>query len=103
MTKNPTCETKVEPIEAYPGEQFKISMITVGQMYGSSAGIIDATLEDEQAENHVLVDTNHHEMSSQCTRKTFALHSNRDSALIKLKPVTSELSTNYNITLVEFN
>ena len=100
---NRSCESKMEPIGVYPGEEFVISMVTVGQMNGSTAGMINASLEDEQANSHKLVKPKIPEMSSECTNMTFALHSNRNSALIKLKPVTSELITRYNTTLVKFN
>lgn len=42
------------------------------------------------------------EIGSECINMTFALHSNRSSALIKLRPVIYELITHYN-TPVELN
>ena len=100
---NRSCATEVESIEVYPGEHFAVSVITVGQMYGSTSGMINASLEDEQAKSHTLLKPKFPEMSSECTNMTFALHSNRDSAIIKLRPLTSELLTRYNITPVELN
>ena len=100
---NRSCETEMESIEVYPGEHFAVSVITVGQMYGSTSGMINASLEDEQAKSHTLIKPKFPEMSSECTNMTFALHSNRDSAIIKLRPLTSELLTRYNITPVELN
>ena len=100
---NRSCATEVESIEVYPGEHFAVSVITVGQMYGSTSGMINASLEDEQAKSHTLLKPKLPEMNSKCTNMTFALHSNRDSATIKLRPLTSELLTRYNVTPVEFN
>jgi predicted outer membrane repeat protein len=100
---NRSCETNMESIEVYPGEEFVISVITVGQMYGSTAGMINASLEDEQEKSHTLVKPKLPEMSSECTNMTFALHSNRGSAIINLRPLTSELITRYNVTPVELN
>lgn len=103
MNNNRSCATEMESIEVYPGEHFAVSVITVGQMYGSTSGMINASLEDEQAKSHTLLKPKLPEVSSECTNMTFALHSNRGSAIIKLRPLTSELLTRYNITPVELN
>ena len=100
---NRSCETEMEPFGVYPGEHFVISMITVGQMHGSTAGMINASLECKDARNHILVKLNPPEVSSECTNMIFALHSNTNSAIVKFEPVTSELTTRYNITPVELN
>ena len=74
----------------YSGETFTVSVITVGQMNGSTLGIINITLEDEEHPSHSLVRLGSGtESTAECINLTFTLHSNRSSAKINFRPVSS--------------
>ena len=85
-----SCITKRYPLEKYPGEKFMVSVITVGQMNGSTLGIINISLEDQKQPSHSLVrlgtDT---ESKAECINLTFIVYSNRTSARINFRPITS--------------
>ena len=82
-------------VETYPGAVFSVSVITVGQMNGSTSGSIVASLRDEDYQGHVLVGLSHHEPSAKCVNLKFTLNSNRSRAVIAFKPVTSEIASHY--------
>ena len=49
-SRNYTCPKKHPMIEVYPGERFNVSMITVGQMNGTTPGSIIATFNDSDSD-----------------------------------------------------
>ena len=93
--RNESCAVDEYEIEKYPGEDFSVSVITVGQMKGSTSGLIITNLKDEYHPSHVLVRLSHLESSAKCVNLTFALNSNRSRAKISFKPVTSEIAAIY--------
>ena len=89
---NQSCIASIDPITKYPGETFSVSLITVGQMNGSTSGIITANLSNGD-NNHMLFKLNNPRSSSKCINFTLLINSNRDIAHINFKPVTSEIIT----------
>ena len=91
-----TCIANTDPLTMYPGEKITVSVITVGQRNGSTSGIINASLLNEN-ENHTLVNLNNtgHGLSAVCVNLTFAIKSNRETAYINFKPIISEFSSIY--------
>ena len=79
------CQTDYHLIEAYPGQVFGVSAITVGQLNGSTIGTIQSSLE-EQSRFHQLVVYNGGIYSNQCIPLSFSVLSNESSATIILKP-----------------
>ena len=97
---NQTCTTSKDPLQKYPGEEFTVSVVTVGQMNGSTFGTVVTSLVDEnQNHNLIHVGTSGKETSAKCRKLTYTLNSNRTSALIHFKPVTSEFATIYGIII----
>ena len=103
QNNNRSCTTEVEPIEVYPGERFTVSVITVGQMNGSTSGVVNASLENEHTEDYTLVRWNHPQASSECINLTFALNSKRKNAQIGFQPVTPEIAIRYKVKTVQLN
>lgn len=95
---NMSCITNLKPEQAYyPGEEITVSMITVGQMNGSTRGMIQATLLGEDPSQHCLTQSSLPQMSAQCINLTYILNSNRSSAEISFKPVTIQIASRYTI------
>ena len=90
-----SCIVENYEVEIYPDEEFTVSVITVGQMNGSTYGSIITKLEDEDDLSHVLVRLSHPEPSAKCVNLKFALNSNRSKAEISFQPVTSEIAAHY--------
>ena len=97
---NRSCITRRDPIEVHPGERFSIAVITVGQMYGSTSGIINSILMNEDHKSHSFLQLSHPESSSKCINLTYVLNTNRSSAQINFRPVTTEIATHYKETVV---
>lgn len=76
---NSTCITTISEFRKYPGEKFTVSVITVGQMNGSTSGVVSTTLENEN-DNHTLVSYSNPESNASCINLTLALHSNQMTA-----------------------
>ena len=93
---NHSCRAERDLGEKYPGEEFTVSVITVGQMNGPTSGMIDASLVDEDR-SHSLIRVSHPQMSAKCINLTYALNSNGSSAQISFTPVTPEIGTHYRI------
>ena len=89
---NHTCIASKDPIKKYPGEIIIVPVITVGQMNGSTLGVITAKLLNEN-ENHTLVRLTNPGSSANCVNLTFKVKSNREIAHINFKPVTLEMFT----------
>lgn len=92
---NKSCSMDKHKVEKYPGEEFTVSVITVGQMNGSTSGLIVASLKDENYQSHDLVRLSRPEPSAKCVDLKFTLNSNRSRAEISFKPVTSEIAAHY--------
>ena len=96
--RDQSCIVDSHEVEVYPGEEFTVSVITVGQMNGSTSGSIITKLKDDDSQSHVLVRLSHPEPSAKCVILKFALNSNRSKAEISFKPVTSEIASHYRST-----
>ncbi len=79
------CQENHRPIKVYPGEDFSVSAITVGQLNGSTIGTIQSFLEEE-SRFHQLVVHNGGKYSNQCIPLSFSVLSNESIATIILKP-----------------
>ena len=95
QVNNRSCMTSRDPIKVHPGEKFTVSVITVGQMNGSTSGIIDSQLEDKDAQGHSLVQLSQPVWSPMCVTIAFVLNTNRSIARIKFTPITTEIATHY--------
>ena len=93
---NNDCITDRDPVEKYPGEIFSISAITVGQMNGSTSGMINVTLLDNDDISHTLLSLSNPKSSAECVDLIFVLRSNQLTAKITLRPITTEIATRYN-------
>ena len=91
---NLTCITTLGKLDKYPGEKFTVSVITVGQMNGSTSGIVNSILVNEN-QNHTLVRYSNPGSNASCINLTFALYSNQRTANITFKPITSEFATHF--------
>ena len=91
---NSTCTATIRELKKYPGEKFTLSIITVGQMNGSTSGIVSTILEGE-SKNHTLIGNNNPKSNASCVDLTLALHSNQMTANITFKPVISEFFTHF--------
>ena len=96
-----TCSS-TKHIKQYPGEMFTISVIPVGQMNGTTVGLIDARLDGQSENHHLHVSSLNSQQQSRakCVQLAVTLNSNRDSAQIEFKPVTPEIATKYKIETV---
>ena len=81
------CQTEHPVINTYPGARFNISVVTVGQLNGSTSGLIQASLKD-QASFHKLISHNFGNYSNQCVTLTFTLLTNLSVATISLQPLS---------------
>ena len=81
-----SCITNLKAEKAYyPGEEISVTMITIGQMNGSTLGMIQATLLEEDPYQHSLTQTSLPQMSANCINLTYILNSNKRSAQINFK------------------
>ena len=88
---NHKCHKEHPVIEVYPGAKFNVSMITVGQMNGSTPGSIVATLDDsdKNGSDRLIVYRDRNANSSKCENMTFILQSKRKLINIHFDTVPS--------------
>ena len=91
-----SCQTEHPVINAYPGASFNISVITVGQLNGSTTGLIQATLKN-QASFHKLVSHTFSNYSNQCVTLTFSLLTNLSMATIFLQPLSKYVMNSFSV------
>jgi predicted outer membrane repeat protein len=91
---NMSCVTNLKPEDGYyPGEEITVSMITVGQMNGSTSGMIQATLLGEDHYQHSLTQSSLPQTSAKCVNLTYVLNSNKRNAQISFKPVSITIAS----------
>ena len=92
---NHKCRKEHPVIEVYPGAKFNVSMITVGQMNGSTPGSIIATCDDgdNDGTDRLIVHRGRSASSSKCENMTFILQSKRKLINIRFDTVPSLTST----------
>ena len=83
------CRTEHPRIEVYPGEMFNVSMITVGQMNGSTPGSIKAMLSDEDDLDRLRVQNDRNASSSKCENMILILQSKQKHATIRFEVATA--------------
>ena len=85
------CITKVKAFKQFPGERFTVSVIAVGQMNGSTLGMINTRLvnDDHQSHTFVRIDQPTTEAKAACVEISFTIYSNRSTAKISFTPETS--------------
>ena len=91
---NSTCKTTISDFRKYPGEKFTVTVLTIGQMNGSTSGVVSITLENENS-NHKFFTSSNTESNASCINLTLALYSNQIIANINFKPLLSEFSTHF--------
>ena len=80
------CRKEHPMIQAYPGAKFNVSMITVGQMNGSTPGSIKAIL-DNSGSDRLIVYRGRSASSSKCENMTFILQSKQKFVTIHFHTV----------------
>ena len=83
------CRTEHPVVEVHPGEMFNVSMITVGQMNGSTPGSIKAMLDDKDDFDRLIVYKDRNASSSKCENMTFVLQSRQKHATIRFEVATA--------------
>ena len=86
---NKSCTTRKVPIQAYPGQEFMVSIVTIGQNGTSSRGKVNASLLNEIYPNHTLVSVSHPVLTDKCVNLTYILKSNRNHAQLIFTPETA--------------
>ena len=95
-SESSVCTNTKDIIQRYPGQIFTVSILTVGQMNGTTLGIINVSLVDEERGSHYLTSLDGQQQSpAKCVQLRYILNSNRESAQIDFKPVTPEIATKY--------
>ena len=94
-SRNYECRKEHPVIKVYPGAKFNVSMITVGQMNGSTPGSIVATLDDSDKDgsDRLIVYRGRNATSSKCENITFTLQSKRKLVNILFDTVPSLTSS----------
>ena len=83
------CRTEHPVVKVHPGEMFNVSMITVGQMNGSTPGSIKAMLDDKDDFDRLMVYKDRNASSSKCENMTFVLQSRQKHATIRFEVATA--------------
>ena len=94
----PECQKDLQLLDVYPGEEFTVSAITVGQLNGSTIGTIQSTLEEEGS-FHQLVVSNGGKYSNQCVPLSFSVLSNESIATIILKPLVERYNKYFTVNI----
>ena len=98
------CHKKHPVTEAYPGARFNVSLITVGQLNGSTPGSIKVTLDnsDNDGSDKLIVKRGRSASSSKCENITLTLQSKQNDVAIHFDtvPMTGYLpSLSVNVTI----
>ena len=80
------CNADHPVVNAYPGENFTISAIVVGELNGSTSGIILSSLAEE-SESHQLISGYNSNITNRCVNVTYTIVSNRQKAVVHLQPL----------------
>ena len=94
----PRCQKDLQLLKVYPGEEFTVYAITVGQLNGSTIGTIQSTLEEESS-FHQLVVSNGGDYSNQCVPLSFSVLSNKSTATIILKPSIEHNNKHFTVNI----
>ena len=89
-----SCTAIQDQIMVYPGQNFTVSVITMGQMNSSSRGRVNASLLDEVYPSHRLIRVSYPTLSDKCIDTTYILMSNRNHAQVSFAPETAGLYCN---------
>ena len=91
-----SCTASIDPLRKYPGEIITVPVITVGLMNGSTMGLIDVSLLNDDKQDHILFRLSIFNSSYSCVNLKFSIKSNREIAHINFKPVlTGKMLTIY--------
>ena len=94
------CTKRMGPLEKYPGEKINVSLITVGQLNGTTSGIIEGNLMNEDKDNLTVLEFDNPDIraSVKCVDFNFTLKSKKqDNVNITFKSMESEFGTMYNL------
>ena len=94
----PGCQTDYRLHEVYPGEEFTVYAITVGQLNGSTIGTIQPFLKEE-SRFHQLIVHNGGKYSNQCVPLRFSVLSNESIAIIILKPSVERYNKHFTVNI----
>ena len=85
------CHKKHPVVEVYPGARFNVSMITVGQLKGSTPGSIKTTLDisNKDGSDRLIVVRGRSASSSKCENMTFIVQSKRKRLIIRFDTMST--------------
>ena len=89
------CPTTHSVIDVYPGESFSVTAVIVGQLNGTSSGMILAELVGHN-NSHKLISHNDRNASNECVDMTYTLLSNQSRATVVLQPSIKMYSESFN-------
>ena len=91
-----SCTTMKKPIQKYPGQEFTVSVITIGQNGSSAKGRVNASLLNESFPSHRLFRVSYPVLTDECVNLTFIMQSNRSRAQLTFAPETTGTYCNIN-------
>ena len=86
--------TSTTEIKTYPGQNFTVSVVTIGQMESPSRGRINASLLNEVYPNHRLFRVSRPIQTDKCGNLTYVLKSNKSHAQLTFAPETAGVYCN---------
>ena len=81
-----SCTTMKTPIQTYPGQEFTVSVITIGQNGSSAKGRVNASLLNENFMSHRLFRVSYPILTNECVNLTYIVQSNRSRARLTFAP-----------------
>ena len=81
----------------FPGQKFNISVTTIGQLNGTTYGLIDATLVNGHPTDELISSSNLRAHNG-CTNLTYKVLSMGTNVIVNFTAVTSDVNTYYNPT-----
>ena len=97
---NFSCAEEKPKVDIFPGEEFTVSVLTVGQVDGPTPGMVITDLVGDNQQSHYLVRMNHPKPTAKhCIDLRLTLHTNRTNAAIHFKPATADVGAHYGIVV----
>ena len=81
-----SCTTMKIPIQIYPGQEFTVSVVTIGQNGSSAKGRVNASLLNENFVSHRLFRVSYPVLTDECVNLSFIVQSNRSRAQLTFAP-----------------
>ena len=92
--KDKICKEFTRNLTIFPGQTFNVSVAVIGQLNGSTVGIIDANIVDDNPTMYsTLVSENRCNKHSGCVNLTYTLCSNQTDVKLNFTTVIADLNT----------